>query len=237
MESPFFLRYWIVVFGKNNVFNSVDFYFYIYYILIKRRRIYIKEKAINELVREVRIDSGLKQKDSRKNVMGAAAYSRIENGKKELTVNELIGVLDNLQISLFEFVSSYVEPKISQSIRKKFRDLFYDLPSENSQNEIFMIYDNLEKRYPDLATDELGVYFDIKAIFHQRFAKKINPITKKQLKDVLHKVERKSRMKYFDENYRLISQTIMDMDKEDMRRILDNIFGERTIVPFSSFFV
>ncbi|AUC57493.1 XRE family transcriptional regulator [Enterococcus faecalis] len=197
----------------------------------------MKEKAINELVKEVRIDSGLKQKDSRKNVMGAAAYSRIENGKKELTVNELIGVLDNLQISLFEFVSSYVEPKISQSIRKKFRDLFYDLPSENSQNEIFMIYDNLEKRYPDLATDELGVYFDIKAIFHQRFPKKINPITKKQLKDVLHKVERKSRMKYFDEDYRLISQTVMDMDKEDMRRILDNIFGERTIVPFSSFFV
>ena len=59
----------------------------------------MKEKAINELVREVRIDSGLKQKDSRKNVMGAAAYSRIENGKKELTVNELIGVLGNLQIS------------------------------------------------------------------------------------------------------------------------------------------
>ena len=191
----------------------------------------MKEKAINELVREVRIDSGLKQKDSRKNVMGAAAYSRIENGKKELTVNELIGVLGNLQISLFEFVSSYVEPRISQSIRKKFRDLFYDLPSENSQNEIFMIYDNLEKRYPDLATDELG------AIFHQRFPKKINPITKKQLKDVLHKVERKSCMKYFDEDYRLISQTVMDMDKEDMRRILDNIFGERTIVPFSSFFV
>ncbi len=44
-------------------------------------------------------------------------------------------------------------------------------------------------------------------------------------------------MKYFDEDYRLISQTVMDMDKEDMRRILDNIFGERTIVPFSSFFV
>ncbi|WP_286010409.1 hypothetical protein [Enterococcus faecalis] len=42
----------------------------------------MKEKTINELVREVRIDSGLKQKDSRKNVMGAAAYSRIENGKK-----------------------------------------------------------------------------------------------------------------------------------------------------------
>lgn len=34
----------------------------------------MKEKAINELVKEVRIDSGLKQKDSRKNVMGAAAY-------------------------------------------------------------------------------------------------------------------------------------------------------------------
>lgn len=41
----------------------------------------MEKKQINTLVKQLRMDVGLKQKEARKGVMEAAAYSRFENGK------------------------------------------------------------------------------------------------------------------------------------------------------------
>lgn len=182
------------------------------------------KKLINEIVKKIRIESGIKQKDARRNVMSADAYSRIENGKKEISWNELIGILENLNISLSEFVSIYGEPILTHGLREKVRMLYYEIDSVEAQEQLIAIYEQLEQTCSELQSCEKSVYFDIKQIFHQKFPKKINPITKKELQEVVSLVKKKKGKQFFDEDYRLISQTILDMDKEDMELVLDSLF-------------
>lgn len=182
------------------------------------------KKLINEIVKQIRIESGIKQKDARKNVMSADAYSRIENGKKEITWNELIGILENLNISLLEFVSIYGEPVLTHNLRDKVRQLFYEIEDITAQEELIALYESLEEKYLELHPNEKSVYFDIKQIFHQKFPDRINPITKKELQEVVKLVKKKQGHQFFDEDYRIVSQTILDMDKEDMELILNCLF-------------
>lgn len=182
------------------------------------------KKLINEIVKKIRIESGIKQKDARRNVMSADAYSRIENGKKEISWNELIGILENLNISLSEFVSIYGEPILTHGLREKVRMLYYEIDSIEAQEQLIAIYEQLEQTCSELQSCEKSVYFDIKQIFHQKFPEQINPITKKELQEVVSLVKKKKGKQFFDEDYRLISQTILDMDKEDMELVLDSLF-------------
>ncbi|HGC5945103.1 TPA: helix-turn-helix domain-containing protein [Enterococcus faecalis] len=185
-----------------------------------------ESKLINKIIKQIRIDSGIKQKEARKNVVSADTYSRIENGRKDITWNELIGILQNLNISLLEFISIYGEPILTHGLRDKVRKLYYESESgsDAAQQEIINIYNRLEAQYEELPPNELAVYFDLKQIFHRKFPDKINPITKKELQEVVKLVKRKERKLYFDEDYRFISQTILDMDKKDMKLILDRLF-------------
>ncbi|HBI2046963.1 TPA: helix-turn-helix domain-containing protein [Enterococcus faecalis] len=129
----------------------------------------LNKKDINLLIKQVRLDSGLKQKDARKGVMSDVSYSKMENGKKSVSFDEIILILDNLQVSLEEFLTMYVQPILSESTRVKLFNYYNQLPSEEALESIFLMFEDLSERYPDISSDELGVYFDIKAIFHREW--------------------------------------------------------------------
>ncbi|MET2156778.1 helix-turn-helix transcriptional regulator [Enterococcus faecalis] len=92
------------------------------------------KKEINFLIKQVRLDTGLKQKDARAGVMSAVSYSKMENGRKSLAFEELVSILANLQVSLEEFLIMYVQPVLTESARVKLIRLVDQLPSEDALN-------------------------------------------------------------------------------------------------------
>lgn len=68
----------------------------------------MEKKQINTLVKQLRMDVGLKQKEARTGVMEAAAYSRLENGKKSIDFTTLLAILSNLNDRLSWTLSSCV---------------------------------------------------------------------------------------------------------------------------------
>lgn len=184
----------------------------------------MEKKQINELIKKVRIDSGMKQKEACKNVMDEPSYSRVERGVRKIDFEQIVGVLGNLSVSMEEFITVYVRPEIEENVRFYFRRLFKSRPSESADNEIIALYKNLANRYPDLKFDELGVYFDIKAYFHQEYPDKVGAITLEELDFIVTKFKRTRRKRFFSEDYRLISHTIMNMEKEHIEEIFETIF-------------
>jgi len=181
-------------------------------------------KKINDLLRQVRIDTGLKQKEACDGVMDVPSYSRVESGKKKIDFEQIISVLGNLSVSLEEFVGTYVRPEIEENVRIYFSRLVGELPSDQAYEDILTLYKKLELSYPEIDFDELGVYFDIKTYFHKSNPKIISPVTRKELKYILEKIKRSKRKRLFNEDYRLIAHTIMNMEKEEILELVDIIF-------------
>ena len=184
----------------------------------------MKTKKINELLRQARLDIGLKQKEACENIMDIPSYSRVESGKKKIDFDQIVGVLGNLSLSLEEFIAAYVRPEIEENVRLYFSRLVKELPSEQSYEEILELYEKLKLGYPDLEFDELGVYFDIKSYFHKSNPQIIMPVTRKELKSIVEKIKRSNRKRFFSEDYRLIGHNIMNMEKEEIIEIVDIIF-------------
>ncbi|ELT8921880.1 helix-turn-helix transcriptional regulator [Enterococcus faecalis] len=80
----------------------------------------MEKKQINTLVKQLRMDVGLKQKEARTGVMEAAAYSRFENGKKSIDFTTLLAILSNLKVSLKDFIEMYIEPNLERTTRDFF---------------------------------------------------------------------------------------------------------------------
>ena len=182
------------------------------------------KKAINFLLKQVRLDTGLKQKDARKGVMSDVSYSKMENGRKSVSFDEIVLILDNLQVSLEEFLSMYVQPILSESARIKLFNFYNQLPSEEALQQIFLMFDDLFERYPNISSDELGVYFDIKAIFHKKYPDKIPPILHSEQQYVIKRIQSKAKNKLFLTDYKIVAQTINDLSVKEMKKIFDSVF-------------
>lgn len=180
----------------------------------------MEKKEINSLVKQLRIDVGLKQKDARRGVMEAAAYSRFENGKKTIDFTTLLAVLANLKVSLKDFIEMYVAPNLERTTRDYFVYCYNNLPSEIFYNKIFDLYDELSQGYPDLDVDELTVYFDIKAMYHKDYPERISSITPREQSDVLKRFRSLKNAVLFEEDYRLIGQIINDVDNDTILEIV-----------------
>ncbi|MBO0474891.1 helix-turn-helix transcriptional regulator [Enterococcus ureasiticus] len=182
------------------------------------------KKTINSLLRQVRLDTGLKQKEACAGVMDIPSYSRVESGKKKIDFDQMVSVLGNLSVSLEEFIAAYVRPEIEENVRFYFSRLVKELPSEKSYDDILELYKKLELSYPDLEFDELGVYFDIKGFFHKSNPKIISPVNRQELTSIIDKIKRSKRRRFFGEDYRLIGHNIMNMEKDEILEILNIIF-------------
>lgn len=194
------------------------------------------KKDINFLLKQVRVDTGFKQKDARKGVMSDVSYSKMENGKKSVSFDEIILILDNLQVSLEEFLTMYVQPILSESTRVKLFNYYNQLPSEEALESIFLMFEDLSERYPDISSDELGVYFDIKAIFHREYSDKIPPILHSEQQYVIKRLKNKAKHKLFLTDYKIVAQTINDLSVEEMKEVIDVVFpiASDTYLPIRS---
>ncbi|EGO8078862.1 helix-turn-helix transcriptional regulator, partial [Enterococcus faecalis] len=155
----------------------------------------LEKKEINFLLKQVRLDTGLKQKDARAGVMSAVSYSKMENGRKSLAFEELVSILTNLQVSLEEFLVMYVQPVLTESARLKLIRLVDQLPSEDALNQIFSMFNEYVERFPDLSSDEMGVYFDVKALFHREYPEKVPPVVHAEQKLAIERIMNKAQYK------------------------------------------
>lgn len=188
------------------------------------------KRRVNQLVKQVRLDVGKTQKIARRNVLSAAAFSKMENGQKILRFEELIQILQNLSVSLEDFVVEYVQAEITDTVRIKFVEAYMKLPSDEAKQEIIHLYNELARRYPDLQPDEMSVYFDIKQGLHKNFPDDISPVTQKELNKIVSIMANSSRKRFLNEDYRLISNLIMDMTEKQMMKIFGKVFPlDRTI--------
>lgn len=184
----------------------------------------MEKYKINELIKQVRLDAGVKQKDARKGVMGPAAYSRVENGKKALNFEELMQIIGNLKITFQDFLFMYLEPEMEKTTRNQLVILFNELPDGKALRGIFKMYSDFEIRFSELNIDELSVYFDIKAIFHKNYPNDVAPVTPKEQKLVLERIYNSDKKVLFTDDYRLIAQLINDVSLEDKMRLLKIVF-------------
>lgn len=179
---------------------------------------------INSLLRQVRLDRGVKQKQARKDIMSEVSYSKMEHGKKSVNMEEMIKILNNLQVTMEEFVIMYLQPSLAESARVKLQRLYSQLPSEESWKVIVTMYQSFENRFEELSADELGVYFDIKALFHREHPEQIPPVTHIEQQQVIKRIMERSKHRLFLEDYRLVAQTILDMNFEDMKEVIHCVF-------------
>ncbi|EPM6858549.1 helix-turn-helix domain-containing protein [Enterococcus faecalis] len=186
----------------------------------------MEKKQINTLVKQLRMDVGLKQKEARKGVMEAAAYSRFENGKKSIDFTTLLAILSNLRVSLKDFIEMYIEPNLERTTRDFFVSCYHQLPSDEALNKIFCLYDDLSKKYPNLDIDELTVYFDIKAMFHKENPERIPSITPKEQSDVLKRFYNLKNAILFEEDYRLIGQIVNDISTDKIMEVMEIILSK-----------
>lgn len=181
-------------------------------------------KSVNDLVKQVRLDVGLGQKEARNGVMDKSSYSKFENNKKNINYSELLAILKNLQVPFRDFLDMYLEPNLERTIRKAYYTGVQKFITCGNSEEIISIYEEVERRFPELSIDELTVYFDIKANFHKKYPEAINPITPKEQKFVLDRFYSSSNDVMFEEEYRLISQIINDIDPDEIINVIDHIF-------------
>lgn len=186
--------------------------------------VYLDKKEINFLIKQVRLDTGLKQKDARAGVMSAVSYSKMENGRKSLAFEELVSILANLQVSLEEFLIVYVQPVLTESARVKLIRLVDQLPSEDALNQIFSMFNEYVERFPDLSSDEMGVYFDVKALFHKKYPEKVPPVVHSEQKLAIERIMNKAQYKLFMMDYKIVAQIINDLDITDMKEIFKVLF-------------
>lgn len=190
----------------------------------------MEKKKINELLKKVREDAGMTQKEACKNVMDGPSFSRMERGIRKIDFEQILQVLGNLSVSLEEFISAYVRPEIEENVRFYFSRLIKELPSDKAYIEIIDLFKELEKKYPELQFDELGVYFDIKTFFHKENPEVIPAITRKELDYILTRIRRSKRKSFFSEDYRLIGHTVMNMQKQEILELLDLLFPVKNTV-------
>lgn len=179
---------------------------------------------INALVKNARQDVGLKQSDAREGVMSPSAYSKMENGYKILSANELLAILVNLNISSVDFFSNYVEPLYELDNRKKLKFLYTNKDVNDNLEKIFDMYRELEKKFDELSTRDISVFIDIKSLLHADFPNIISPVSPKELKELKNILLRNSRNKLLREDYKIAAQLVSGLKSKEIKELFEMIF-------------
>ncbi|MEG0551617.1 MAG: helix-turn-helix transcriptional regulator, partial [Vagococcus sp.] len=95
----------------------------------------------NEIIKKIRIEKGMKQKEVYLNVVSKSFYSDFEAGKNSIEVSKFMGLLSNLGISFneFEYYQKENEINLEEKIDKlynqgQFEEL-YSFYLENHENK------------------------------------------------------------------------------------------------------
>lgn len=81
------------------------------------------------MIKKIRIDRGLSQKDVAEGHLSQSNYSKYENGKIDIPINTFIGILDNLNINLDEIL--YIHNGYKYSPKEEIYRDFFRLPINN----------------------------------------------------------------------------------------------------------
>lgn len=138
-----------------------------------------------------------------------SAYSRIENGKQDIKMSDLVSVLDQMSISPEEF---FLYSSIDEE-QKRFRSLFQycanHLNNQTKKNELCRYYNKLENNSQKKLKD-LSNYIAIK-IFFSQYWEEISKVSTIELEDIFHYLDQKSYFLQYD--YALMSNTIFLMNE------------------------
>lgn len=76
--------------------------------------------TIGEQLKKARLFLGITQEQMCAGVVSEAFYSRVENNKNDITINDLLKILNNQHISFYDFFMPFDSPSIDQEIQRAF---------------------------------------------------------------------------------------------------------------------
>jgi Rgg/GadR/MutR family transcriptional activator len=150
----------------------------------------------------------------------SSVYSKIESGKKNLKLSELLEILNNLSVPLDEF-SKYFD---SNTLGKTMRTLLenYKLaPDDPLVKEEIIAYFNTLHFSKNMLLEELSNYIVIKTLFSNQW-KEIPPLLEKELEETFILLNEKKY--YFHYDYAILSNTIYLFDDEQIDILMKKAF-------------
>ncbi|MGC6767853.1 helix-turn-helix domain-containing protein [Enterococcus sp. LJL51] len=175
---------------------------------------------IGDTLRFFRSKLNYTQKEMLSNHSDPSSYSRIENGKQAIRINELEQILDRLSVTTEEFLS-FSSQDDEQQI---FRELFYycALHLENKvKKKKLLDYYELLKRNNTRSLRELSNYMGIKNYFHQRW-EEVDPISDQEITLVFNYLIAKSY--YIQYDFVLMSNTMHLFNSKQVDLLFNRVY-------------
>lgn len=151
-----------------------------------------------------------------------SVYSRIENGKQDLKLTDLITIMDTLSLTPEEiFLNAPLDKE-----QHNYKTLFYycsrNINNPNTKQILINYYKTLSAKHKNLR--ELSNYLAIKCYFAQ-FWKEIDTLSPEELNDTYCLLLNKNYYQHYD--YVIILNIIRFFDKKQTDRIMSKIFRFR----------
>lgn len=178
-------------------------------------------QKIGLLLKKVRINENKSQNSFINNDLSRSKLSRIESGKTNLSVSELITFLDKLTITEEEFFQMLL-PEDSEKNHIKEKSLRLGMDRELLRDEILSFIIELEKKFSDTG--------DLYYFYHLFYNKNLLGLVKSNdLQFVINYLTSKKMYTYFD--YALLSNSIMYLNHFEVKKIVDLMLPELSKLP------
>ena len=174
---------------------------------------------IQETLYFIRTNKNIAQRELLQYV-DASVYSKIESGKKNLRVSELLEILDRLSIPFDEF-SKYADIDYSQ---KKFRALlgrYKNTPQDPTIKDELLIYFYSLEFSINMPLNELSNYVLVKTYFSSHW-EEISKLTELELTCIYNLLSTKNYFFHYD--YAILANTIYLFDNEQIDFLVKKSF-------------
>ncbi|MBL1229564.1 XRE family transcriptional regulator [Enterococcus sp. BWB1-3] len=159
---------------------------------------------IGDTLRFFRTSLNLMQKEMMPSSKNPSTYSRIESDSRTIKIDELVEILDNADINIYEFISYSNLDKLQKDFRADYYAASADIENPVKKNKILDYYNKLSARKMKNVL-ELSNYISIKVYFHQ-FWPEIETITEEDKQQVFALLSNKTYFLQYD--YTLLSNMI-----------------------------
>ncbi|MHC5217288.1 helix-turn-helix domain-containing protein [Enterococcus sp. LJL128] len=175
---------------------------------------------IGETLRFFRSKLNYTQKEMLQNHSDPSSYSRIENGKQLVRLNELEQILDRMSVTAEEFLNFSPLDKDQQS----FRELFYycatHLENKTKKKQLLDYYFKMKKESKD-SLRALSNYIGIKGYFHT-YWEEIEPLDSNGISNIFDYLMNKNY--YIQYDYIIMSNTIPLFNNKQVDLIFNRAF-------------
>lgn len=177
---------------------------------------------IYEILHVLRLEHHLSQRDLYGTFFSRSVYQRIEQGKKDLTVNEIKKITEKLGVNFLEFLTLTKEDEIKEIdlLRTEIKTLIPYLNSIKVNNRLIKINELLKKR------KRYNVeWFNLYIFFCLAFYQKKNYVLKPHKQDLIYLKEIYQERTYFTFiDYKVFLNCISIFGLDEMKFLEDKLF-------------